>query len=618
MCGIVGYFDYRAGQYRLDGDTFDAMIDSLAHRGPDGRGRHQAPGVGLGHRRLSIIDPHPRAAQPMRSPDGQVLLTYNGEIYNFRGLRGELEKLGHAFRTTSDTEVLLHAYLEWGTDCLARLDGIFAFGLYDARADRLLLARDPIGVKPLFYADWEGKVFFASEMTPLLMLPGLDTSHDPQGIDAYLAFSYVPAPRTGCRHIRQLLPGQRLELERGRKKFATYWELPLDAPPLEGDPPELTEEFDRRLARAVERQMVSDVPLGGFLSAGTDSFAVVRAMQQAARGRARAYTIGFADPRFDELPWTKQAARALDVHLDWQVARLEDDELWRRVAPHCVEPFADSSALPVYLLCEMASRHVKVALSGDGGDELLAGYVTYRATPCARAYRKLPPAVRRTCAALAQLVPDAGGKYTLGEQARRFVYGAENGRWRDHASWRILLPRKLRHRLYRPAFRRELGDFDPLELYAEPMRRAARAGCSELNCLLYADQIFYLPNDMLAKVDRMSMAHGLEVRVPLLDRELVEFCWRLPEEMKLRGRRGKHVLRRAIAGAYPPALRRRPKSGFNLACGPEDDAPVPVDLPFCRPARLAGGNTFGRYHRLMLRHLLRMLSWQARRAGWSG
>ena len=607
MCGIVGYVDYREGRFELEPACFDRMIDAMSHRGPDGRGRFQRPGVGLGHRRLAILDVHPRAGQPMQAPNQDVWICHNGEIYNYRELRRELEHRGHSFATTSDTEVLLNSYLEWGIGCLRKLKGIFAFAIYDGRCRRLWLVRDPVGVKPLFYSDLDGTITFASEVPPLLMLPGFDPAPDPFGMDAYFTFSYVPAPMTGYKHIRQLLPGQYLLVEDGRITREKYWDLPLGAEKSRSDDRELTEEFDRLLTRVVERQMVADVPLGGFLSSGTDSFAIVRAMQNVSHGQTRAFSIGFTDKRFDELPFTKQAAEVLGVALDSQTMRLDFDSLVRRVAPHCREPFADSSSLPVYLLCEMASRHVKVALSGDGGDEMLGGYASYRAAGRAAAYRHLPRWLRRhLLAPLARRLPEVGGKYTLREKAARFVLGAEEGKWRDHASWRVVLHDELKRSVYTDEFYRQVKDFDPLDLYVEPMRRAHGAGCGELDCLLYADLTFYLPNDMLVKVDRMSMAHGLEVRVPFLDVDLLEFCWRLPDRMKIRGRRTKHILREVISDLYPPSLQRRPKSGFNVAPRP-DRLPVQFRNRFCRPIALDYRQAFGRYHQLMIEYMLRVL-----------
>jgi len=354
--------------------------------------------------------------------------------------------------------------------------------------------------------------------------------------------------------------------------------------------------------------MISDVPLGGFLSSGTDSFAIIRAMEQVNSGQTRAYSVGFTNKDFNELPWTRQAAEALGVSLESQMMELDFQELCDLVRPYCRDPFADSSSLPTYLLCGMASQHVKVALTGDGGDELLAGYATHRAGGPARRYRRLPAWLRKgVIKPLTLCLPEIGGKYSLREKAGRFVMGAENDQFRRHAAWRTVFDRRLKRKIYTEDFWRQTKDFDTLEMYAEPLRRAHQAGCDELDCMLYADLSFYLPNDMLVKVDRMSMAHGLEVRVPFLDAELVEFCWRLPAEMKLRGKTGKYVLRRAIADRYPQELARRPKSGFNMAYDRRAETAIDVDNRFCKPATLRYRDGFGHYHQLMMRFLFEML-----------
>ena len=605
MCGIVGYFDYGDSGYELPGHTFDEMIDLLAHRGPDGRGRVQLPGVGLGHRRLAILDTTDRAAQPMAAPFCDVHLTYNGEIYNFRELREELEALGHVFQTTSDTEVLLHSYLEWDTGCVARLTGIFAFGLYDGRKKRLWLVRDHIGVKPLFYADNGRRVLFASETPALLAAPDVGDELDAEGIDAYFTFSYCPAPLTGYRDIRQLQPGSQLLVENGRVTESRYWDLPLPPEKLTDDEPALIEQFDELLTRAVKRQMVSDVPLGAFLSSGTDSFGIVRAMESVSPGRTRAFSVGFADPRFDELPYSRMAAEALGVSLETETVGVDVGELTERVRPFSRDPSADSSSLPTYLLCQMARKHVTVALSGDGADEMLGGYATYRAAATARKYRRLPRWLR-SCVIepIARRLPDVGGKYSLRDQVNRLVHGAAAGPDRDHAAWRVIFTPELKDLVYTDDFRAATRSFDPLDRYAGCVRRAREAGCEDLDALLYADQVFYLPNDMLAKVDRMSMAHSLEVRVPFLDVDLVEFCWRLPTAMKLSGKIGKWILRRAIADRYPDELSRRPKSGFNMAADRGAERAVRVDHRLCKSVNIPYSRSFGRYHQLMIRYLL--------------
>ncbi|MBT5716707.1 MAG: asparagine synthase (glutamine-hydrolyzing), partial [Opitutae bacterium] len=566
MCGIVGYFDYQRLGFQLSSEKFNPMIDSLSHRGPDGRGSYQEPGIGLGHRRLAILDVDgDRAGQPMGLEKREVWLTFNGEIYNYRELKKELKSLGHNFHTTSDTEVLLHSYLEWGVECLEKLNGIFAFAIWDKPKARLWLVRDPFGVKPLFFSDWKGKIIFGSEIPALFHFPDLPQDNDPYGMDSFFTFGYFPAPMTAYKSIKQLLPGEFLLIENGKKIFKKYWDLPLSVSKLKGSGNELREEFKRLLKQAVERQMVSDVDLGAFLSSGKDSFAIVQAMQMVSRGMTTAFSMGFNNTKFDELEGAKLSADTLGVKLISNRMNIDVDKLIEELKPTMQEPFSDPSGLPTYLLCKMASKHVKVVLGGDGADELLGGYEVYWANNLARWYRIIPSAIReKFIRPLVNAIPDFGGKYSFQEKAGRFMYGSKQGPGRDHSSWRVFIPSHIKEKLYTPEFLNEIKDFDPVAMYAKPILRAEEHGCSALDSFLYADLTFYLPNDMLVKVDRMSMAHGLEVRVPFLDPDLVEFCWRLPDRMKIRGGKLKFILREMIKDTYPKELQKQPKSGFNL------------------------------------------------------
>ncbi len=610
MCGIVGYFDYQRLDFQLSSENFNQMVDSMVHRGPDGRGCYQEPGIGLGHRRLAILDVDgDRASQPMAIEERGIWLTYNGEIYNFRELKKELESLGHRFITVSDTEVLLHAYLEWNLECLKKLNGIFAFAIWDKFKSRLWLVRDSLGVKPLFYSDGDGKIVFASEVPALFHFPGLSREPDLFGMDAFFTFGYVPAPMTGHKAIRQLLPGEYLLIENGKKTFKKFWDLPLGVSKHKNSEQELLEEFSRLLKQAVECQMVSDVSLGAFLSSGTDSFAIVQAMQQVNKGKTTAFSMGFNNRKFDELDNTKISADALDVKLIEQRMDLEVESLIKEVSPHVQEPFADSSSLPTYLLCKMASKHVKVVLGGDGADELLGGYEIYKANDLARWYRRIPYAIReKFIRPLVRSIPDFGGKYSFQEKAGRFMYGSQQGAGRDHASWRIMLPQYLKKKLYTPEFFNEVKDFDAIGIYAESILRAKEQGHSFLDSCLYADLTFYLPNDMLVKVDRMSMAHGLEVRVPFLDLSLVEFCWRLPENMKIRGGQLKFILRKMLQDTYPKELQRLPKSGFNMETNAFQGTKVTMQNKFCAPIKIHTSELFGEYHFSMLSYLARLMN----------
>ena len=609
MCGIVGYFDYTRGLYHINPELFDKIIDTLAHRGPDGRGKFQLPGIGLGHRRLAILDTSEKGAQPMCDPDRQVWLVSNGEIYNFLELKKELEHSSHTFISRSDSEVLLHAYHEWELSCLSRLKGMFAFAIWDSRFNRLWLVRDHLGIKPLFYADYKGKIIFASEISAILSFPDFPADYDPYGIDTYFTYGYVPAPLTGYKHIRQLLPAQYLLVENGSIKRSTYWNIPLKTPKLHHSEQEYIDEFDHIFTLAVKQQMISDVPLGAFLSSGTDSFAVLRAMKQIAGNNTTAFSIGFHEKTYDELDNTKLAAEALGVKLVSKRIDVDPETLTEKISHHCLEPFADSSCLPTYLLCEMASKYVKVSLSGDGADELLAGYPVYKANMYAQIYRNIPSWIRRgIIRPLVQWLPDFGAKYTLREKITRFVHGAEQGKWRDHATWRIIFTPEMKKYLYTSDFSKELKGFDPIDLYAKHLHYAKEQGCSDLDCYLYADQRFYLPNDMLAKIDRMSMAHGLEVRVPFLDLDLINFIWSLPDFMKINSRRLKYILRKTIDDYYPPQLQRLPKSGFNMAFHSSFFSNRNFGNRYCVKKNLNYFKLFGKYHYSMIKYLLAILA----------
>jgi asparagine synthase (glutamine-hydrolysing) len=610
MCGISGYFDYQHKNFLLPKESFDQMIDSLSHRGPDGRGAYQEPGIGLGHRRLAILDvDSDRARQPMTIQGHSIWLTYNGEIYNYRELRTELRALGHTFYTTSDTEVLLHAYSQWGIECLDKLNGIFAFAIWDKSKSRLWLVRDPFGVKPLFFSDFNGKIIFSSEIPALFHFPELPQENDPCGMDLFFTFGYIPAPMTAYKNIKQLLPGEFLLIENGKRIFNKYWDLPLSTSKLNDPEKDLLEEFKRLLNQAVERQMVSDVGLGAFLSSGKDSFAIVKAMQEVNKGITTAFSMGFNNTKFDELEGAQLIADTLGVKLISSRINMNVDKLIEEIMPTMREPFADPSGLPTYLLCKMASKHVKVVLGGDGADELLGGYEVYWANDLAKWYRMVPDIIReRFIRPIVNSIPDFGGKYSFQEKAGRFMYGSKQGPGRDHSSWRVFMPSHIKKKLYTPEFFDEIKDFDSTGMYEKTINRAREHGCSTLDSYLYADLTFYLPNDMLVKIDRMSMAHGLEVRVPFLDPDLVHFCWRLPTKMKISGHKLKYILREMIKDTYPKELQKQPKSGFNLEHDIFSGTEITFNNAFCNSKKIHSKELFGRYHYMMLSYMSRILN----------
>jgi len=566
VCGIAGKLNYRDSDRPVDPDVLTAMTRSLAHRGPDGEGVWLDGGVGLGHRRLSIIDLSDHARQPMLSDDGRYVITYNGEVYNFRELRAELESRGRSFASHSDTEVILQGYAEWGEGVVDRISGIYAFGIYDTRLHTLFLARDPLGVKPLFYADHGGTFWFGSEVKAILTDSSVPRDHDGAALDSFLTLGYTPAPATGFAVIRQLPPGHCAKLRReGVLQTRRFWSCPYEPQPRAITFAEAVQEFTTLVDRVTAQQLVSDVPVGAFLSGGLDSAAIVRAMKRADMTEVHALTVGFQSKGFDERSAARRTAESLGVSLEEEVATLDAAALLPRLSRHMEEPTADSSMLPVYLLCQAARRRFTVAMSGDGADEILAGYDTYRATRLARHYRRIPGPVRRGLfAPLVRRIPISDRKYALHQVATRFVAGAEAGPGRDHASWRLILGDALKRRLYTRDFSARLNGNDPVGAYAATIREVP-ATRDALDGLLHADTAFYLPNDMLIKVDRMSMAHGLEVRVPFLDVALVRYCANLPASFKLhRGRVRKHILRESLRGSIPDAVVDRPKSGFNI------------------------------------------------------
>lgn len=565
MCGITGIVHYEDVSRPVDLPVLEAMTRSLAHRGPDGEGIWHRPGVGLGHRRLAILDLSENGRQPMVDSAGRLAITYNGEVYNFRELRSQLESKGHVFRSECDTEVILVGYSEWGAGVVDKLSGIYAFAIWDDRKRELFMARDPIGVKPLFYSQSHGSLRFGSEIKAILSDPAVDRALDVEALDAFLTFSYTPAPATGFQAVRQLLPGHCALLSEHGLRIWKYWECPYSEQPAAIGFDDALAEFTARFDRITKAQMVSDVPIGTFLSGGLDSAAIVRAMVRSGAGQVHALTVGFDVEGFDERDAARQTAASLGVSLAEQELALDAAALLPKLVQHMEEPTADSSMLPVYLLCQAARRNFTVAMSGDGADEILAGYETYRATALAARYRALPGFIRRgLIEPIVRRLPIGDGKYGWNQVATRFVHGASLGPGRDHCAWRVIFNESHKKRLYVAKFARQVARCDPLGKYAEhiggpPPAREPLAG------LLNADTAFYLPNDMLIKVDRMSMANGLEVRVPFLDIEMVRFCANLPAGFKLwRGKRRKHILRESLRGSIPRDLLERRKSGFNI------------------------------------------------------
>jgi asparagine synthase (glutamine-hydrolysing) len=563
MCGIVGIFD-PAGRREIDRALLDRMNETQHHRGPDGGGLHVEPGVGLGHRRLSIID-LATGAQPLYNEDGSVVVVFNGEIYNFRQLIPELAALGHVFKTKSDTEVIVHAWEAWGERCVDRFRGMFAFALWDRNRATLFLARDRLGVKPLYYAHLpDGALIFGSELKSLAAHPGLRRDIDPCAVEEYFALGYVPEPRAIFRGARKLPPAHTLTARRGAPVPAPagYWDVRFTVDRALGEE-DAAGELVRRLEESVRLRMISDVPLGAFLSGGVDSSAVVATMARISDAPVNTCSIAFADPAFDESAYARMVAeRYRTKHF---VDRVESDDvdLIDTLAGVYDEPYADSSALPTYRVCQLARTHVTVALSGDGGDENFAGYRRYRLHLMEERMRgALPLTVRRPVfGLLGRLYPKADWAPRVFRAKTTFEALARDSVEAYFHSVSILRD-AMRRELFSNTFRAELGGYSAAEVFH---RHAARAGTDDALALVqYLDLKTYLVGDINTKVDRASMAHSLEVREPLMDHPLIEWMATLPGSLKVRGQEGKVLLKKAMAPHLPHELMYRPKMGFSV------------------------------------------------------
>jgi asparagine synthase (glutamine-hydrolysing) len=587
VCGIAGIV-HRDPEAPVDESELLRMCDAIVHRGPDDSGTWLGRGVGLGHRRLSIIDLSPAGRNPMANEDGSVQVTYNGEIYNFRELRRELEAKGHVFRSRTDTETIVHLYEEEGERCVERLHGMFAFALWDARRRRLLLARDRVGKKPLKYAELAGgDLVFASELKALLAGGRVARDVEPADLDAYLSFGYVPSPGTGFRAIRKLPPGHRLVWEDGRTRVEPFWSLDYRRKrelPLEEWLPLLRE----TIREAVVCRMVSDVPLGAFLSGGIDSSIVVACMAEASERPIETFSIGFEHESYNELPYARKVSERYGTSHHEFVVRADDASLLPRLARLYEEPYADSSALPTWFLARETRRFVTVALSGDGGDEGFVGYDRYERMHRLRARLRLAalPGVRPllgAAAALGPLLPPGLARNLDG------LHGVTDPDLGAAYLWMI----------------RQFSDPEKRWLYAEPMRgflaesqsrrvsawmTDPRAGSDLIDRVCFTDVASYLPEHVLAKVDLACMAHSLEARAPLLDHRVLELAASAPASLRFRGGELKWLLKEAFRDKFPPGLLDRPKRGFGIPIqdwfrGPL--APLARELLLAPEARLA-------------------------------
>ncbi len=585
MCGIAGIMALPGGAPPTMAQLL-AMCATIVHRGPDQDGLTVEGEVALGMRRLSIID-LAGGRQPIANEDGSVITVFNGEIYNFRELRQELEKRGHVFRTRTDTEVIVHGYEEYGLGFADRLNGMFAIALYDAKLRRLVLARDHLGIKPLYYALTGSHLVFGSEVKALLASGLVPRRLDPEGLADFLAWEYVPGASTLFRDIRKLEAAHLLAVDRQSPQVRprAFWDIP------EGEEEQVTagewqERVEGQLRESVRRQLVSDVPLGAFLSGGVDSSLVVAAM-----GPARTFSIGFDDPSYNELGWARKAAAHLGVDHRDEVIRPQVGELFGKLVYHLDDPIGDFSIFPTYLVSRLARQHVTVVLSGDGGDELFGGYETYLAQELAGRYQRLPACLRQgVIEPAAGLLKPRPVKKGWVNKGKRFLEGAVLPRSLGHARWRLFAADRLQQELLTPEIRAQIER--PRSSHIEAL--FAKAGArGPLARGLYVDVKSYLCDNILVKVDRMSMAVSLEARVPFLDKDLVALAFRMPDRFKVDGGRTKVLLKEVAVRRLPRECVYRPKEGFSIPIKnwlARELRPLLEDL--LAPDRLAAGGVF--------------------------
>jgi len=571
MCGITGAVWHDPG-LAVDKPTLRRMTEALRHRGPDDAGEYRAdyrlrpgreamPGVALGHRRLAIID-LAGGRQPMSNEDGSVQVVFNGEIYNFPQLRRRLEGSGHRFRTQSDTEVLVHLYEDEGPRMLGHLIGMFAFAVWDERRRQLFLARDRLGQKPLVYRRERGRLLFASELKSLLEVPDVPRRIDPRALDEYLTYQYVPHPRTIFQGIAKLPPGHYAVYRDDRLDVRPYWQPDFET---EQSRPadEYAEELRQRLTESVRMRLQSDVPLGAFLSGGVDSTIIVGLMQSLCDEPVRTFSIGFPVAEYDETAYARQAAERFGtVHEEF---RVEPDAvaILPKLVWHFDEPFADSSTVPTWYVSQLTRGHVTVALTGDGGDELFAGYNRYRAVRLAAAFDRMPSWLRGVLAARYwQKLPAGSRQKSRLRLWKRFVEVLGHSPERRYLDWVSIFNETRRGELYTDEFVASLPDQDPLEFLASGFARASRR--DPIATASIADLVTYLPCDLMTKVDVASMAHGLECRQPFLDHRVVELAAAMPSRLKYRRGRGKRILTETFANLLPKPIRRRAKMGFGV------------------------------------------------------
>lgn len=560
MCGIAGAMAPGRGRH------FDltSALDAQIHRGPDGEGIWADENCVLGQRRLAIIDLSDAAQGPLENEDGSVAVTFNGEIYNFQELRKELIAHGHRFKSHTDTEVIVHAYEQWGAACVERFRGMFAFAVWDQKARRMFLARDRVGKKPLFYTRVGGELFFASELQGLLAFEGVQRQPDLAALNAYLAWGYVPAPSSAFEGIYKLPPAHTLtiDLTSGglKEKVERYWSLDYE-PKVGGSEEEAAERLRAALTEAVRLRLISDVPVGAFLSGGIDSSIVVGLMAQLSSVPVQTFSIGFEEQGFDELPHARRIAQRWGTDHHEHIVKPDAAEVIPILARHYGEPFADSSAVPTYYVAKMTAQNVKVALNGDGGDESFAGYERYWGQRMAARFGRVP-GLRLAAFALKRMA--SGAERGNLQRAMKFLDAARRPSPQRYASWMSYLDAPARASLCTPEF---LSHAESAESNWIPQLFHGTEGLDPADATMSVDVRSYLPYDLLVKVDIAAMASSLEGRSPFLDHEVMEIAARLPASLKLKGRSGKHILKETFKDLLPAENVERPKMGFGVPVG---------------------------------------------------
>jgi asparagine synthase (glutamine-hydrolysing) len=563
MCGIVGYVNAKSGG--ASRELLQKMNKCIVHRGPDEDGFYLKDSVGLAMRRLSIID-LAGGQQPIFNHDKTKAIVFNGEIYNFQELRRDLEKRGHEFYTNSDTEAIVHLYDEFGADCVNYLRGMFAFAIWDETDKSLFIARDRVGKKPLLYSHQpNGDLIFGSEFTALLSHPSVSREVDFAAIDSYLSFLCIPAPQTAFRSIRKLAPGHWMRWKNGEIEMKRYW-TPDFSKKIKITEEEAITETTRILREATKLRMISEVPLGAFLSGGVDSSAVVALMAQESDKPVKTFSIGFEEQDFSELKYAKIVANHVGAEYNEFVVRPNALEVLPVLVEHYGEPYADSSAIPTYYVSKETRKHVTVALNGDGGDESFAGYERYAAMRIAEKYHRLPEVLRRQLIEkLVNLIPTSEFKKSRVRDAKRFLQAASLPKTERYFRWVSSFNREAKQELYAPEFAAEINGQNASDVIEQWFAKSNGAGI--LDTTLLTDQMTYLPNDLLVKVDIASMANSLEARSPFLDHKVIEFAASLPENLKMRGFETKSLLKKATARLVPREVVYRRKMGFGVPVG---------------------------------------------------